>query len=95
MRVIAVFFGPCAPAVRISYVSVFSHDFKRLGRLTKLATSSEKEDEEQGIDHQDIFDRVVLLALYDGTMDSSFWYTPHKQLFKCQTAIGKAFKHRW
>jgi hypothetical protein len=40
MRVIAVFFGPCAPAVRISYVSVFSHDFKRLGRLTKLATSS-------------------------------------------------------
>src|SRR5712691_6689525 len=40
MRVIAVFFGPCAPAVLISYVSVFSHDFKRLDRLTKLATSS-------------------------------------------------------
>jgi hypothetical protein len=34
-------------------------------------------------------------ALYDGTMDSSFWYTPHKQLFKCQTVIGKAFKHCW
>jgi hypothetical protein len=34
-------------------------------------------------------------VLYDGIMDSSFWYTPHKQLFKCQAAIGKAFKHCW
>src|SRR5436190_21869817 len=42
-----------------------------------------------------ITESYELEALYDGTMDSSFWYTPHKQLFKCQTAIGKAFKHRW
>src|SRR5258706_13808094 len=40
MRLIAVFFGPCAPAVLISHVSVFPHDFKRLDRLTKLTTSS-------------------------------------------------------
>jgi hypothetical protein len=40
MRVIAVFFGPCAPAVLIAYVSVLSHDFKRFDRLTQLATSS-------------------------------------------------------
>ena len=33
-------FGPCAPFLLTSYVSVFSHDFKRFERLTKLATSS-------------------------------------------------------
>jgi len=40
MRMITMFFGPCAPALLLAYVSVFSHDFKRLGQLTKLATSS-------------------------------------------------------
>jgi len=40
MRVIAAFFGPYAPDALPSYVSVFSHDFKRFERLTKLATSS-------------------------------------------------------
>src|SRR5712691_8145724 len=40
MRVIAVFFGPYAPDVLTAYGSVFSHDFKRLDRFTKLATSS-------------------------------------------------------
>src|SRR5713101_115292 len=40
MRVIAVFFGPCAPDVLTAHGSVFSHDFKRLDRFTKLATSS-------------------------------------------------------
>jgi hypothetical protein len=40
MRVIAVFFGPCAPEVLTAHGSVFSHDFKRLDRFTKLATSS-------------------------------------------------------
>jgi hypothetical protein len=37
-------FGPCAPAVLLAYVSVFSHDLKRLGQLTKLATSSFLDD---------------------------------------------------
>src|SRR5712692_9192488 len=40
MRVIAGFFGPCAPYVLTAHVSVFSHDFKRFDRFTKLATSS-------------------------------------------------------
>jgi len=39
MRVIAMFFGPCASDVLTAHVSVFSHDFKRLDRFTKLATS--------------------------------------------------------
>src|SRR5713101_4125736 len=43
MRVIAVFFGPYAPDVLTAYGSVFSHDFKRLDRFTKLATSSLKQ----------------------------------------------------
>src|SRR3989442_1283198 len=42
MRVIAAFFGPYAPYVLTAHVSVFSHDFKRFGRFTKLATSSYK-----------------------------------------------------
>jgi hypothetical protein len=40
MRVIAALFGPYAPEALPSHVSVFSHDFKRFERLTKLATSS-------------------------------------------------------
>ena len=40
MRVIAALFGPYAPDALPSHVSVFSHDFKRFERLTKLATSS-------------------------------------------------------
>ena len=40
MRVIATFFGLYAPDALPSYISVFSHDFKRLDRFTKLATSS-------------------------------------------------------
>ncbi len=40
MRVIAAFFGPYAPDALLAHVSVFSHDFKRFERLTKLATSS-------------------------------------------------------
>ncbi len=41
MRVIAVFFGPCAPDVLTAHVSVFSYDFKRFDRFTKLAIGSE------------------------------------------------------
>src|SRR2546427_10630353 len=40
MCVIATFFGPYAPDALTSHVSVFSHNFKRFKRLTKLATSS-------------------------------------------------------
>jgi hypothetical protein len=40
MRVIAAFFGPCAPYALTSHISVFSHYFKRLDRFIKLATSS-------------------------------------------------------
>jgi hypothetical protein len=40
MRVIAAFFGLYAPYALTSHVSVFSHDFKRFERFTKLATSS-------------------------------------------------------
>ncbi len=40
MRVIAMFFGPCAPDALPSHVSVLSHNFKMLERFTKLATSS-------------------------------------------------------
>ena len=40
MRVIAAFFGPCAPDALPSHVPVFSHYFKRLDRFAKLATSS-------------------------------------------------------
>src|SRR2546427_685733 len=39
MRVIARFSGPCAAAALTSRGSVFSHDFKGLARLPKLATS--------------------------------------------------------
>src|SRR6266446_5335308 len=39
MRVIAAFFGPYAPEALTAHASVFSHDFKRFERLTKLATS--------------------------------------------------------
>src|SRR2546430_2407571 len=42
MRVIATFFGLYAPDALPSYISVFSHDFKRFERCTKLATSSWK-----------------------------------------------------
>src|SRR5712691_5150512 len=41
MRVIAAFFGLYAPDALTTHVSVFSHDFKRFKRLTKLATSSD------------------------------------------------------
>ena len=40
MRVIAMFFGPCAPRALTSDLSVLSYNFKRLERFTKLATSS-------------------------------------------------------
>jgi hypothetical protein len=40
MCVIAMFFGPYAPDALPSHVSVFFHNFKRFGRLTKLATGS-------------------------------------------------------
>src|SRR6266498_2782 len=40
MCVIATFFGPYAPDPLTSHVSVFSYNFKRFERLTKLATSS-------------------------------------------------------
>jgi hypothetical protein len=40
MHMIAAFFGPYASDALPSHVSVFSHDFKRFERLTKLATSS-------------------------------------------------------
>ena len=34
------FFGPYAPEALPSHAAIFSHDFKRFERLTKLATSS-------------------------------------------------------
>jgi hypothetical protein len=40
MRLIAMFFGPHAPREQTAQSSVFSHYFKRLERLPKLATSS-------------------------------------------------------
>jgi hypothetical protein len=40
MRVIVMFFGPCAPRALTSDLSVLSYNFKRLERFTKLATSS-------------------------------------------------------
>src|SRR2546422_1941156 len=49
MRVIAVFFGPCAPDVLTAHGSVFSHDFKRLDRFTKLATSSVSRHENRNL----------------------------------------------
>ena len=39
-RVIAVFFGPCAPYALLSNVSAFSQYFKGLDRFAKLATGS-------------------------------------------------------
>jgi hypothetical protein len=38
--VITVFFGPGALDGLTAYMSVFSHDFQRFDRCTKLATSS-------------------------------------------------------
>jgi len=38
MRVITVFFGPGGLVGLTAYMSVFSHDFKRFDRFTKLAT---------------------------------------------------------
>ncbi len=46
MRVIAALFGPYAPDALPAHISVFSHDFKRFKRLTKLATSSLKRSED-------------------------------------------------
>jgi len=40
MCVLAVFFDPYAPDALTPPVSVFSHNFKRFERFTKLATSS-------------------------------------------------------
>ena len=40
MRVIAMFFGPCASDALTSHVSFLSYNFKMLERFTKLATSS-------------------------------------------------------
>jgi hypothetical protein len=40
MRLIAMFFGPHAPREQTAQSSVFSHYFKLLERLPKLATSS-------------------------------------------------------
>jgi hypothetical protein len=40
MRVITVCFGPGALDGLTAYMSVFSHDFQRFDRCTKLATSS-------------------------------------------------------
>jgi hypothetical protein len=40
MRVIAAFFGLYGSEALPSCISVFSYDFKRFKRLTKLATSS-------------------------------------------------------
>src|SRR6266478_10229445 len=34
-----------------------------------------------------------ILAVYEGTMELSSRYTPHKQLLKRQTAISESFKH--
>jgi hypothetical protein len=48
MRVIATFFGPYTPGALTLHVSVFSHNFKRFERLTKLATSSKA----NGLAHQ-------------------------------------------
>ena len=39
-RVILAFFGPYTPSALTAHVSVFSHNFKRFERFTKLATSS-------------------------------------------------------
>jgi hypothetical protein len=41
MPVIAAFFGPYAPDALTPPASVFSHNFKRFKRSTKLATSSD------------------------------------------------------
>src|SRR5712692_3586916 len=48
MRVIAAFFSPCAPYALTAHVSVFSHSFKRLDRLAKLATSSIRKSQKRG-----------------------------------------------
>jgi hypothetical protein len=40
MRMIAAFFGPCAPWALTSHGSIFSSYFKRFDRFAKLATSS-------------------------------------------------------
>jgi hypothetical protein len=40
MRVVATFFGPYTPEALTSPIAVFSHNFKKFERLTKLATSS-------------------------------------------------------
>jgi hypothetical protein len=45
MRVIIALFGPYTPSALTAHVSVFSHDFKRFERLTKLATSSLQPDQ--------------------------------------------------
>jgi ABC-type glycerol-3-phosphate transport system substrate-binding protein len=34
-------------------------------------------------------------VVYEGTMELSSRYTPHKQLLKSQTAISETFKHCW
>ena len=39
------------------------------------------------------FSAIYETAVYEGTMELSSRYTPHKQLLKRQTAISESFKH--
>jgi len=74
MRVIAVFFCPHAPDLLTWRMSVLSHDFKRLERFTKLATSSfpDREADDGVLAHEEVFtvragDETALLAVSPAT----------------------------
>ena len=86
MRVIAVFFCPHAPDLLTWRMSVLSHDFKRLERFTKLATSScaavpglrEKEDRQRWIAVEELDEENLpedcghLLALYRAWLEGNY-----------------------
>ncbi len=38
---------------------------------------------------------IEMSVVYEGTMELSSRYAPHKQLLKRQTAISETFKHCW
>ena len=86
MRVIAMFFGPCASDALTSHVSVLSYNFKMLERFTKLATSScaavpglrEKENRQRWIALEELDEENLpedcghLLVLYRAWLEGNY-----------------------
>jgi hypothetical protein len=88
MRVIAALFGPYAPEALPSHVSVFSHDFKRFERLTKLATSSEFVDGCSESINRGVRLSEALLFARDELKNDEEMHSVSASMYALQTAIN-------